>query len=361
MTQVFTGSGRHFQELHSVSLDDENLGEIVQRVKLQPHFLGEPLVIIAEGESFSLPAVNGVKELLALDVLGRCVAVSIVIGSVHNREYVQSRVLDLAAQAGAYTPDELGRICREFLGKPENDNLRRAWDDSGVEINPDSVELASLLAVTFERDAGDYSEFINKSQRVIVAAEDFGRRMINSVNWLSQCGVDIKGIKYRKFLVGGQEVFFAEQSVPQANVSRDTRAAAALPQESIEPWKAKGLAYYLELLTPAVAGKLERMIEQLRESTFSKNWANKYYFWWRGNRRTFRVRVYNRDRLELGFYNASVDMVESFLSGFKLPGVEVYSVGGYSESPFISISSGFDLDGEWLEMMRAWLSGFDKE
>ncbi len=357
MTQVFTGTGRHFQELQAVSLEEDNLDEIVQRVKLQPQFLGEPLVIIADSKSFSTPDIAGAKELLALDVLGRCVAISLVIGQVRSQDSYDHRVLGLAAQAAAYTPDELGRISREFLATPENDVLRRAWDDAGVEINDEAVELASLLAVTFKRDAGDYSELINKDQRVIIAAEGFDRKTINSINWLSNSGVNVKGLKYQKYLVGGQEVFFAEQCVPLASAARDSRESMALPQESIEPWKAKGLSYYMDLLTPAVGSLLERIVSETEKVVFSTNWANKYYFWLRGIRRTFRVRVYNRDRLELGFYNTSPELVEEFLSSFRLPGVEIYTVGGYSESPFISMSSGMDYDTEWMRMIKSWLAG----
>lgn len=357
MTQVFTGSGRHFQELQAVSLDPENLVEIVQRIKLQPRFLGEPLIVFAEGENFALPALPDVHELVALDVLGRVVSISIVVGTATPERHIESRAQELAAQVAAYTPEELGKVAREFLAAPHNDGLRRAWDEAGVEISEESVELASLLAVTFQRDAGDYSEQINREQRILIAAEAFTIRVVNCIQWLAGAGVNIRGLRYQKYLVGGQEIFFAEQAVPKKDPSIDFREEPGKTHEAIEPWKAKGLAYYMEQLTPAVGTVLDRLVVESRPDTFSITWAHKYYFWLRGAKRTLRVRAYQRDRLELGFYNHSREAVEEFLQEFRLPGMEVYVVGGYSDSPFISISSGMEVGDEWFRMVRAWLSG----
>ena len=41
MAKVYTGTGRVFQEVQSVAMDEESLRDIERRVKLQPHFLGE--------------------------------------------------------------------------------------------------------------------------------------------------------------------------------------------------------------------------------------------------------------------------------------------------------------------------------
>lgn len=357
MTQVFTGSGRHFQELQAVSLDQGNLVEIVQRIKLQPRFLGEPLIVIAEGSNFSMPPLPDVHELVALDVLGRTVAISIVIGTLAPERHVESRAQELAAQVAAHSAEELGKISREFLATPQNDPLRRAWDEAGVEISEESVELASLLAVTFQRDAGDYSDQINREQRILIAAEAFTSRVVNCISWLAGAGVNIRGLRYQKFLVGGQEIFFAEQAIPRKEPAVDFRDEPGKTHEAIEQWKAKGMAYYLEQLTPAVGTILNRLIVEARPETFSISWAHKYYFWLRGPKRTLRVRAYHRDRLELGFYNHSRESVEDFLAGFNLPGMEVYVVGGYSDSPFISISSGMEVGDAWFNMIKSWLSG----
>jgi hypothetical protein len=294
---------------------------------------------------------------VALDVLGRTVSISIVIGTATPERHIESRAQELAAQVAAYTPEELGKISREFLSAPHNDMLRRAWDEAGVEISEESVELASLLAVTFQRDAGDYSDQINREQRILIAAEAFTIRIVNCISWLAGAGGNIRGLRYQKVLVGGQEIFFAEQAVPRKDPSIDFRDEPGKTHESIEQWKAKGLAYYLEQLTPAVGAILDRLVVEARPETFSISWAHKYYFWLRGGKRTLRVRAYHRDRLELGFYNHSREAVEDFLQNFRLPGMEVYVVGGYSDSPFISIASGMEISDEWFVMVKSWLSG----
>lgn len=357
MTQLFTGNGRHFQELQAVALDQESLPEIIQRIKLQPRFLGEQLIVIGDGANFSLPPRPDMHELLALDVLGRTVAISIVIGTASPQRHVQSRAQDLAAQVAAYGAEDLGKIAREFVGAPQNDILHRLWNEGGVEMTEEAVDLASLLAVSFKRDAGDYFEQINRAQRIIIAAEAFTSRVVSGIDWLARAGVDVRGLRYQKFLVGGQEVFFAEQAVPRSDPAIDSSETRQITHEAIEPWKTKGLAYYLDLLAPAVGNILERLLIESREETFSSNWAHKFYFWLRGSRRTLRIRTYYRDRLEIGFHNHSVEAVTEFLRNFRLPGVEVYIVGGYADSPFISLASGMDVNEEWSLMIRSWLSG----
>lgn len=357
MANVFTGSGKHFQELQAVALDDSGLGEIVSRMKLQPHFLGEPLIVIAEGDNFPFKKIPGVEEILALDVLGRSVTIILVLGIADVGDGVDSRAMELAAMAGDISADELGRITREFLKIPRNDIQRRSWDDLGIEIDDESVELSSLLAATFKRDAGDYSGMINKEQRIIIAAEGFSRRLVNVVNWLVESGVNIKGLRYQKYLVGGQEVFFAEQVIPRKDPSIDGQEDENKKANAIDPWRAKGKAYYLELLSPSIAIILEEMMISAKKEIFSVNYIHKYYFWMRGAKRTFRIRTYHRDRLEVGFHNATVEVVEEFMTNFKLPGVEIYTIGGYADSTFVAITSDVNFNDEWKLMIKSWLSG----
>ncbi len=357
MGSVFTGAGKHFQQLDAVELDLDNLNEIVTRVKVQPHFLGEPLVVIGESDNFYFSEVEGVKELLAVDVLGRAVAVIINIGVADSERRIDGRAMEFASHISSLTPHGLGKIAAEFLELPQNEQVRRSWEDMGVEMDEESVEISSLLASTFNRDAADYSDILNREQRVIIASEGFSTRIVNEIEWLSGAGVNIKGLKYLKYLVGGQEIFFAEQVVPRVDPSVDARGSIAKSHDLIEPWKAKGKAYYLERLTPSLMEFLEKLIVDVKDETFSISWAHKNYFWLRGNKMTFRVRIYLRDRIEFGFYNASIDSVEEFLAKFDLPGIEVYSIGGYSDSPFIAITSDINFNEEWLEMVRSWLGG----
>lgn len=357
MGSVFTGAGKHFQQLEAVELDLDNLNEIVTRVKLQPHFLGEPLVVIGESENFSFTDIEGVKELLAVDVLGRAVAIIINIGIADSDRRVDGRAMEFVSNVSSLTARGLGKIAAEFLELPHNDQLKRVWEDMGVEMDDEAVEISSLLASTFDRDAADYTEVLNREQRVIIASEGFSTKIVNEIEWLSKSGVSIKGLKYLKYLVGGQEVFFAEQVVPRTDPSVDARGSVDNNHDSIEPWKVKGAAYYSEKLTPSMAELMEDLLVAVRKETFSISWAHKNYFWLRGTRMTFRVRVYSRDRVEFGFYNSSVDAVEEFLEKFDLPGVEVYTLGGYSDSPFIAITNDINFNDEWMNMIRTWLGG----
>ena len=360
MGSVFTGTGKHFQQLEAVELDLDNLNEIVNRVKIQPHFLGEPLVVIGESENFSFSSIAGLKELLAVDVLGRTVAIIINIGIAESERRIDGRALEFVSYISSLTLQSLGKITAEFLNLPQNDQLKRAWGDMGVEMDEDSVEISSLLASSFNRDAADYSDTLNREQRVIIASEGFSTRIVNEIEWLAAAGVNIKGLKYLKYLVGGQEIFFAEQVVPRVDPSVDARENSTV-HDMIEPWKVKGKAYYLERLAPSLAELLEKILLLVKKETFSIAWSHKNYFWLRGNKMSFRVRLYYRDKIEFGFYNISVDAVEAFLQKFDLPGIEVYTVGGYNDSPFISINSGINFNEEWVRMIRVWLGGSGTE
>ncbi len=355
MSRIYTGSGRLFQEVQAVELDTESLQDIRRRVKLQPQFLGEPLVVIGESRDFAQLNPESMQDLLALDVLGRAVLIGITIGVADGD--AQLSALRFAAQIAPLNAEELGKIARSFIARPENDNLRRHWDELEVEMSDEAVELGSLLAATFARDAGDYAESINSDQRIILAAEGFTTNLVATVQWLVRSGVDIVGLRYRKFVVGGQEIYFAEQVVPMRDVAVDALEKPEAPAETVEPWKAKGRAYHLERLTPAIGALLDQLLVMTREATFALNWSHKYYFWLRGVRRNLRVRTYVRDRLEIGFYNAAPEAVEEHISRYGLNAVEVYTLGGYTDSPFIALTSETRLDDKWRAMLTAWMAG----
>jgi hypothetical protein len=358
MSKVYTGSGRLFQEVQALGLDDEALLDIERRVKVQPHFLGEPLVVIAEARDFPQIVSPDSHDIVALDSMGRAVAISLKVEVADAGDDIHA--LQLAAHIGTLHPEELGKIARSFIMRPANDNIRRAWEDMGVEMGEESVELTSLLAANFERDAEDYATMINSSQRVILAAEGFTSRLVSVIEWLENSGVNIIGIRYRKYLVGGQEVYFAEQVVPRLDPAVDTpdsRKAGKHSAEVAEPWKTKGRIYHAERLTPALANRLNEFIVLTKESTFAINWSNKYYFWLRGGKRNLRVRTYFRDKMELGFYNITPSALTEFLAKYKLEGLEISVVGGYTDSPFLAVTSEMEFTPEWTRMLNAWLSG----
>ncbi len=173
---------------------------------------------------------------------------------------------------------------------------------------------------------------------------------------MNQHGVNAAGLRYRKFVVGGQDVFFAEQVVPQTDPAVDSPSSPKA-QESVEPWRLKGKAYHAERLNPRVAAIMDELLRATKESTFTVNWNNKYYFWIRGPRRNLRIRTYSRDRLEVGFYNAAPAAVAEFLDPYDLSGLEVVSIGGYSDSPFVALAQDMRIDDRWVAMLNDWLSG----
>ena len=357
MSKMYTGSGRVFQEVSSLPMDEEGLQDIKRRVKLQPHFLGEPLVVVAEAEDFPGICMPDDETMVAIDSLGRCAAVTIAMGTADINQQVST--LQLAAHLASLSIDEIGRITRNFIDRPSNEQMRRLWEDMDVEMSEDSVETASLLAAAFERDAEDFSSLINNSQRIIIAAEGFTSRLVGVIDWMNTHGVNAIGLRYRKFIVGGQDVFFAEQVVPQTDPAVDssrskTKTASA---ETVEPWRIKGRAYHAERLNPRLAAVMDEILLVTKASTFTVNWNNKYYFWIRGPRRNLRVRTYSRDRLEIGFYNAAPAAVAEFLEPYGLGGLEVVSVGGYSDSPFVVIGPDMRLDDRWTALLNDWLSG----
>lgn len=355
MSRVYTGTGRLFQEVQAVELDGESLEDIRRRVKLQPHFLGEPLVVIGESNDFAPGRSEKTREILALDVLGRTVLITLAVGVVDTDRNLGA--LQLAAQTAAMAPEELGKIARSFISRTENDNISRAWDEMGVEMNDEAVELSSLLAATFNRDADDYADTINCEQRIIIAAEGFNSRMVALIDWLVNNGVNITGLRYRKYLVGGQEIFFAEQIVPVRDPAVDAQGDKAMAGDTLEPWRVKGRQYYTERLSTALGARLDELLAATAENTFSINWAHKYYFWLRGAKRNFRIRSYARERLEIGFYNAAPEAVEDFLTGFGLGNLEVYTVAGYTDSAFVALTAETRFDERWRKMLNAWLTG----
>ena len=357
MSKMYTGSGRVFQEVSSLPMDEEGLLDIKRRVKIQPHFLGEPLVVVAEAEDFPGICQPGDETMVAIDSLGRCAAVTIAMGTADINQQVST--LQLAAHLAALSIDDIGRLTRNFIDRPANEQLRRLWEDMDVEMSDDSVEIASLLAAAFERDAEDFFSLINGSQRIIIAAEGFTSRLVGVIDWMNIHGVNAIGLRYRKFIVGGQDVFFAEQVVPQTDPAVDSpsnQSKNASP-EAVEPWRIKGRIYHAERLNPRLAAVMDEILLATKQSTFTVNWNNKYYFWVRGPRRNLRIRTYSRDRLEIGFYNAAPAAVAEFLEPYGLGGLEVVSVGGYSDSPFVVIGPDMRLDDRWTALLNDWLSG----
>ncbi|MCC8190415.1 MAG: hypothetical protein LIP77_07235, partial [Planctomycetes bacterium] len=204
MSKMYTGSGRVFQEVSSLPMDEEGLLDIKRRVKNQPHFLGEPLVVVAEAEDFPGICQPGDETMVAIDSLGRCAAVTIAMGTADIAQQIST--LQLAANLASLTTDEIGRIARNFIDRPANEQLRRLWEDMDVEMSDDAVEIASLLAAAFERDAEDFFSLVNNSQRMIIAAEGFSSRLVGVIEWMNVHGVNAIGLRYRKFIVGGQDV-----------------------------------------------------------------------------------------------------------------------------------------------------------
>jgi hypothetical protein len=353
---MYTGAGRVFQEVSALPMDEEGLLDMKRRIKLQPHFLGEPLVVVAEAEDFPNVCVPGDDSMVAVDSLGRIAAITIAIGVADINQQIST--LQLAAHLATLYPNEIGRISRNFIDRTTNDPLRRLWEEMDVEMSDDSVEIASLLAAAFERDAEDFFNMINNSQRIIIAAEGFSSRLVGVIHWLTQSGVNAIGLRYRKYIVGGQDVFFAEQVVPTIDPAADAPPMRkSANSEVAEPWRIKGKLYHTERINPRLAVLLDDMLLMTKESTFTLNWNNKYYFWIRGPRRNLRIRTYSRDRLEIGFYNAAPAAVAEFLEPYGLAGFEVVSIGGYSDSPFVVIGPETRFDDRWSAMLNDWLSG----
>ncbi len=354
MAKVFTGTGKLFQELPAVPLDEEALRDMERRIKLQPHFLGEPLVVIGETRDF-LPVISpDSHHLAALDTLGRMVAISLTAGTADVNHDLQA--LQLSAHLAHLQIEDLGKIARGFIQRPPNEMLRRAWEEMEVEISEEAVELTSLLAAVFRRDIEHFSGIINQEQRIIVAAESFTSRLVDVISWLVRRGVHIAGLRYRKYMVGGQEVYFAEQVMPTQNPAVDApEARKTIREETLVPWLVKGRLYYLEHLAPAIGVKMDELLLMVKPATFAVHWSNKHYFWIRGLRRNLRVRTYFRDRLEIGFYNASPATVQDILRQYNLPPLEVITASGYSESPFIAITTETKLDERWAKMLNDWL------
>ncbi|MBN2712772.1 MAG: hypothetical protein JXR97_10140 [Planctomycetes bacterium] len=356
MSKMFTGSGRLFQEVQSLPMDDESLQDIERRIKIQPHFLGEPLVIIGEAADFPQVLTPDTHDLVGLDAMGRAVVVSLCMGVADTEQDI--RALQLAAFLSSLSSEDLGKIARSFISRPANDGLRRAWEEMGVEMSDEAVELSSLLASAFDRDAEDYAESTNAEQRIIITSEEFSSRLVNVIQWLVEGGIGIVGLKYNRFLVGGQEVFSAEQIVPRIDPAVDApeQSPGHKQVESAEPWRVKGRAYHVERLSPAVGNLLDRLLLLIKPATFTINYSHKYYFWVRGAKRNIRVRTYYRDRLELGFYNTTQKAVEEYLARYKIQ-AEVNTVGGYTDSPFVGLTSDMTFDEKWGRMLCDWLNG----
>ncbi|MCL2000376.1 MAG: hypothetical protein FWG74_02995 [Planctomycetes bacterium] len=355
MSKVYTGLGRAFQEITSLPMDLEALTDIEQRIKLQPHFLGEPLVVVGETADFPEAVDPHHRVMAALDALGRSVAIVLAVGAADVT--LATPAMQLASHLSDMANTDLGKKTAVFIRRPSNESLMRLWEEMDVEMDAENIELSSLLAAAYERDAEDYRDTLNRQQRVIIAAEGFTQRLVQVIQWMKASGMNIKGLRYRRYLVGGQEVYFAEQVVPSQDPAVDAPRQEYLPQEIIEPWRAKGRLYYLDRLSPSLSATLDALLLATRDHTFTLNWSHPSYFWIRGSRRNFRVRTYHRDRIDLGFYNAAPAAAAAFLAPYRLEGAEILSVGGYADSPFIALTTETRLDEQWFAMLADWLSG----
>lgn len=357
MGQLFIGTGKQFHELKAVTLDAEGYRDVERRIKFQPQFLGEPLVVIAEDEDFAQLAGRNIN-IIALDSMGRIVVIEMITeagsggSDLHALQYVSHLAM--------MRPEDLGKIAFNFASRPHNERLMQRWADMGVEIAGETVELASLLGATFHRDADDYATVINQEQRVIFAAERFESSLVNVIDWLVRAGADVRGLKYSKFVVSGQELYFAEQVVPSVSPAVDQPSGGPLPQEVVEPWRSRGRSYHVERINPRLVVQLDRLLLLVRNTTFAIDWGYKYYFWIRGHRRNFRVRTYFRNHLDIGFFNASPEGVSEFLSRYGLGAIEPTMVGGYAGSPFVTVSADTKLDGRWEAALNDWLSGTEE-
>ncbi|MCL2001537.1 MAG: hypothetical protein FWG74_08895, partial [Planctomycetes bacterium] len=273
MSKMYTGSGRVFQEVSALPMDEEGLQDIKRRVKIQPQFLGEPLVVIAEAEDFPTVCRPHYETMVAIDSIGRCAAVTFAIGVADIEQQIAS--LQLASHLATISVEEIGRITRNFINRPANESLRRLWEDRDVEMSEDSVEIASLLAAAFERDTEDFFSLINSSQRIIIAAEAFSSRLVGVIEWMNAYGVNAIGLRYRKFLVGGQDVFFAEQVVPKVDPAIDAVGKGAPNSiEALEPWRVKGRIYHAEHLNPRLTTIMDELLMLTKPATFTLNWNN---------------------------------------------------------------------------------------
>ncbi|MBN1256657.1 MAG: hypothetical protein JXA52_03005, partial [Planctomycetes bacterium] len=109
MSDLFVGAGNALQRLQPVAIDEESLEEIKLRAKLQPHFLGEPLVVIAEADDFShFDMGKNDNCLIALDTLGRVVVVEFRIGVARTSDPLLA--LRYASHIGKLNIEELGKI-----------------------------------------------------------------------------------------------------------------------------------------------------------------------------------------------------------------------------------------------------------
>lgn len=356
MSRLYVGAGDSLQALQSVEVDEEALRDIELRIKLQPHFLGEPMVVI--GETADFPQMAGQEDahtLVALDVQGQVVVIELKLGIARAQHPLQA--LRFASHIASLRTEDLGKIAHSFIHRPGNIGLLRAWQEENVEMSDEAVELSSLLATTFERDADDFAELVNRSQRIVVAAEAFDSGMVEIINWLAENGTDIRGLHYGKFMIGGQEIYFAEQAVPKVDPAVDATGDRTVAAEAEEPWRTKGLPYYQDRLTPAAGAQLRNLLALIRPHAFSVAWSHKYYFVVQGARRNLRIRVYHRDRVDIGFLNVTVEGANEFLAHYGLLGVECSVIGGYEKSPFVLTTSDTEFDDRWRAVLGDWLSG----
>ena len=133
----------------------------------------------------------------------------------------------------------MGKITLEFISQPVNDSLRRVWTDKNVEITEETVELTNLLGAMFNRDDSDFADQVNRQQRVILAAEGYTTRLVDEINWLNRAGVTIVGLRYKQYLVGGQEIFSPSRWCP-ATTRRWTRWKTAPRQSKSNRGRSRG-------------------------------------------------------------------------------------------------------------------------
>ncbi|MCY4644165.1 MAG: hypothetical protein OXB88_06055 [Bacteriovoracales bacterium] len=176
------------EELEEETLDKNNLserGDLQQWVKSNPeviskHFEFDLKIIAEEYNGFE---VNDRPDLLAVDEEGALVVIEIKRG--HSGSRIDFQALKYASYCSSLGPEEIIEIYAEYLKK---ENIDKDARDDLFEFVRREID---------GNDSEDY-EFseLNRSQKIILLAENFDGRIKSVVAWLANQDIDISCIKF---------------------------------------------------------------------------------------------------------------------------------------------------------------------
>ena len=361
MSELYEDQEKVLIKVENTPMTNEYESHLEKLILSDLSIFGEKLLPI--GQQVDFPEIGGdAIDLLALDEEGRTVVVELKKGSTPSN--VEFQVLKYVAYISNLDVEQLSERTFEFYQRAEAkiviDALVKKY---GVEIPKEVSEfdLAQVATKFFSVDDYEtyYSKF-NKSQRIIIMAENFDRRVALVIDWLFRQGIDIRGFQYKRYEIDGKVFFNLQQIIPIPDILELVQAGFA--RIAKKPWLRDGQAYHLERAcgteSRSLLSKLGEIAQGMPGAEF--RWRQKLYVKWLYGGKE--VRIYSgtaKSRLDIVPIRSTVKEVEGLIQGTGIELREPTRNYWYeTNSAWFPVTSMDQLTPELIQRLKEWL-GYD--